>query len=372
MTYLLFPCLLFLLVNLSAGRSSHATGDIEALRQCGNLHHLNMHHFANSHAEYSQFECAVQCTIDGHTQVPDAINEGYPCPLNSHGHCRKGLCNVQTTPHQIGDPVRECGNIHRIDFHGMNMSGTAYTNQGCILICAISGQIASWNLINEGFTCPENRDGICEEGECLLSHKTVTIEPSTVTPTRIVPKTTQTKALTKATTPTRAPTSATPPTRPPETKMDFVVIRFLSGNFSRAYDLKTYASVCLKSHSDVAFNLNTCHQDCNQISTPASDPKSPTWDNTTPCRLSNYYGANFIANYHFLFNVWELSAYKYPVGYFLLSVSNVLTRIEGEPGHGRITTKEYTILMANLTLPLFKGDDTVGHLLVEFEFRFRH
>lgn len=57
----------------------------QALRECGNVHHLDVHEFFNSRGEYVHFECALNCTIDGRQLELVPVNEGELCPMNSHG-----------------------------------------------------------------------------------------------------------------------------------------------------------------------------------------------------------------------------------------------------------------------------------------------
>ena len=57
----------------------------EALRECGNMHDLNVRSFANSSGEYVNGECALSCIIDGRPFPLVTINEGAVCPLNIRG-----------------------------------------------------------------------------------------------------------------------------------------------------------------------------------------------------------------------------------------------------------------------------------------------
>ena len=57
----------------------------EALRECVNLHHIEITNFPNSTAKYEQDKCQLKCYIDGHELAADALNEGFACPLNHNG-----------------------------------------------------------------------------------------------------------------------------------------------------------------------------------------------------------------------------------------------------------------------------------------------
>ena len=73
--------------------------------------------------------------------------------------CQNGKC-VQTTENQDLDALRECGNLHHINFKNGNHTGTAYSNSKCLLICISNGDLVSSNSLNEGFPCPGDSNGV--------------------------------------------------------------------------------------------------------------------------------------------------------------------------------------------------------------------
>ena len=79
-----------LALALFLGTANSATVEVtnesaEALRECGNMHDLNVRSFANSSGEYVNGECALSCIIDGRPFPLVTINEGAVCPLNIRG-----------------------------------------------------------------------------------------------------------------------------------------------------------------------------------------------------------------------------------------------------------------------------------------------
>ncbi len=75
----------FLAVNFTAV-TAEPKGEPEAIRECGNIHDLDMHQFPNnSIAVFINDECALNCTVDGRVMNTASINEGYICPRNVRG-----------------------------------------------------------------------------------------------------------------------------------------------------------------------------------------------------------------------------------------------------------------------------------------------
>lgn len=59
--------------------------DIEALRECGNLHHLEFKNLPNPVANFSNDNCRLKCATGKQVLSDNAINEGYACPTNLNG-----------------------------------------------------------------------------------------------------------------------------------------------------------------------------------------------------------------------------------------------------------------------------------------------
>ena len=58
------------------------------------------------------------------------------------------------------DALRECGNLHRIDFKNGASNGTHYSNDHCMLTCVLNGSTVSTNPVNEGFECSSAVNGV--------------------------------------------------------------------------------------------------------------------------------------------------------------------------------------------------------------------
>lgn len=154
----------------------------EALRECGNMHDLNVRSFANSSGEYVNGECALSCIIDGRPFPLVTINEGAVCPLNIRGHCKHGHCMLPPIREPHNDPMRECANLNHVEWHLFNSSQTDYEAGQCKVLCYIKGELASEHNLNSGYPCWNGRangSGICTNGQCVISGHT----PSTPTPT---------------------------------------------------------------------------------------------------------------------------------------------------------------------------------------------
>ena len=76
--------LLSIVLVLALGSFAKAE-DQEALRECGNLHHMEFRNFPNAKAEYSNKNCKLKCEVGEKVLSEDSMNEGYPCPVNPHG-----------------------------------------------------------------------------------------------------------------------------------------------------------------------------------------------------------------------------------------------------------------------------------------------
>ena len=62
-----------------------AEADLEALEECGNLHHLEFKSIPKAGAVYSNSHCQLKCMVGDRILSDDALNEGFPCPLNPTG-----------------------------------------------------------------------------------------------------------------------------------------------------------------------------------------------------------------------------------------------------------------------------------------------
>jgi len=77
----------FVLVSVVAAAISsiRAAENSDALRECGNLHHLEFRTLPNAQAEYSNSNCMLKCAVGDQVLSHDAINEGFPCPTDANG-----------------------------------------------------------------------------------------------------------------------------------------------------------------------------------------------------------------------------------------------------------------------------------------------
>src|SRR5699024_3943885 len=82
-SFIHFP-LLLLLLRLSASAGAN-TPHLEALRECGNLYHLDFRSNPNASAVFSNSNCMLICSLGPDTVLENAMNEGFECPLNSTG-----------------------------------------------------------------------------------------------------------------------------------------------------------------------------------------------------------------------------------------------------------------------------------------------
>jgi len=57
----------------------------EALRECSNLHHIEVQHFPSAKGFYENGKCTLKCYIEGRELTSDAINEDFPCPGDPSG-----------------------------------------------------------------------------------------------------------------------------------------------------------------------------------------------------------------------------------------------------------------------------------------------
>ena len=95
------------------------------------------------------------CRDVGNTDNNDILNIIEYTILSHTQICHNGQC--------IGgqaDALRECTKEHNIDFLHVNSTGTAYSNNLCLLKCSIGGNIVSTNQKNEGISCPTNSNGV--------------------------------------------------------------------------------------------------------------------------------------------------------------------------------------------------------------------
>ena len=80
---LIFKITLVVVVILVFG--VEAQQENEALRECGNIHHLQFRNIPNAHGSYSNDNCRLKCTVGDKMLSEDAVNEGFPCPANMNG-----------------------------------------------------------------------------------------------------------------------------------------------------------------------------------------------------------------------------------------------------------------------------------------------
>lgn len=62
-----------------------AVNSEEALKECGNLHHLEFRTIPNARAELSNSNCMLKCEIANATLSNEPINEGFACPTDANG-----------------------------------------------------------------------------------------------------------------------------------------------------------------------------------------------------------------------------------------------------------------------------------------------
>jgi len=241
--------------------------DEEALRECANLHRIEIQHIPNAKGEFLNSKCTLKCSVGDQELSTDAINEGFACPTDPSGKCQKGQC--------VGGDAAlvECGKLHHLDFKKLNNKGTEYSNSMCNLNCAIDGNVMSNNPVNENAACPGNSKGVCKKGQCVTDGSTP-VDPVTTGPGQ----------------PTDGPGPVTPkpggdtteepigPTVPVATifsqvKLDEVTFKVKPGKFNAEIE-RAYADVCL---SDTQSLDNLCKQICysNEDSGTSKEPK---WD----------------------------------------------------------------------------------------------
>ena len=57
----------------------------EALQECANLHHIEIHNIPNARANFENSKCQLHCFVGQKNLSIDSINEGFSCPLDSNG-----------------------------------------------------------------------------------------------------------------------------------------------------------------------------------------------------------------------------------------------------------------------------------------------
>ena len=77
-------CIVLFAYLLGPG-SSILAEDLDAIRECGNLHQLEFRNIPNAVAQYSNSNCQLKCAIGVQTLSNNSLNEGFPCPANSNG-----------------------------------------------------------------------------------------------------------------------------------------------------------------------------------------------------------------------------------------------------------------------------------------------
>ncbi|KAH9396498.1 hypothetical protein TYRP_019519 [Tyrophagus putrescentiae] len=365
----------FLAINFTAV-TAEPKGEPEAIRECGNIHDLDMHQFPNnSIAVFINDECALNCTVDGRVMNTASINEGYICPRNVRGRCHRGTCVVPLNPDHHGDAVTQCGNLNHIDTHFFNNSGTHYVESECKVVCFINGQEASEHNINEGYQCPAEKSGRCKAGTCVLSHtlptKPTTLAtpkvtpPSTTPPTqKATPKPTTATKPTETPKPTTTPKPTPPPTAPPKTtprvdtfeniEIERVSSRFIGGMMNDNSKV-TNISVCYKTVPVRTFDRNACKYYCSstEISCIIQSPERHF------SRDQSY----------FLFNAWRSGN---SIGDAYYPIRELFYIVKDEPGmmiahNGRDNYNMNVIT----SIPLYNNEPMVGNLSLELELNYR-
>lgn len=155
-------CIIFLLSTFSTKLFADET---EALEECGNVLHTDIHLLNDPHARFSNNGCHLDCYEGTKLFSSNHINEGFPCPTNKKGKCENGQCIDASI-----NATNECGKIHHFDFNHVNNTGTTFLNDLCTLRCAIAGDVISTNPLYEGKQCPGRKEGVCHNGKCFYNN----------------------------------------------------------------------------------------------------------------------------------------------------------------------------------------------------------
>jgi len=134
--------------------------DLEALHLCSNVHRADVHEMKDVDALFVSNGCGLRCFLNGGWLLVDPINEGWSCPGDSLGICRKGEC-VNKEP----EAMDECSKKHGLNFSAIHSAGTGYRNDHCAVECIIDGQQVSLNVRNQGLPCRKD-SGFCANGIC--------------------------------------------------------------------------------------------------------------------------------------------------------------------------------------------------------------
>ena len=78
-------CIIFLLSTFSTKLFADET---EALEECGNILHTDIHLLNDPHARFSNNGCHLDCYEGTKLFSSNHINEGFPCPTNKKGVMR--------------------------------------------------------------------------------------------------------------------------------------------------------------------------------------------------------------------------------------------------------------------------------------------
>ena len=70
----------------------------EALRECANIHKIEIIKIPHSHASFANSKCLLKCYSGNDTFSTDAINDNFPCPLEPSGVC-VSLIQIIVIPH---------------------------------------------------------------------------------------------------------------------------------------------------------------------------------------------------------------------------------------------------------------------------------
>ena len=137
----------------------------EGLRECGIIHHTDIHTLKRPHAEYFNNQCSLSCFEDKTLLSHNSINEGFQCPGSpSAGVCRSGVC-----VNEHDEALQMCAKLHRNQVTNWNPLGTGFLNDSCALKCVTKGfsVVNLFDSINEGKLCQQNLNGVSYICNCL-------------------------------------------------------------------------------------------------------------------------------------------------------------------------------------------------------------
>jgi len=151
------------------------------LRECANVHH-DLFLPLNWIGSFENRGCSLACRVGDNMLPLASINENYPCPKDTTGICRNGLCLSS-----ILDAQTECSTIHNFDFGKFNTTGTSYSRDICSFDCVHEGKVLSRNVRNQGMVCRDG-SGICHNGACDGIGPKVTLPTTSTTRVSLTPE----------------------------------------------------------------------------------------------------------------------------------------------------------------------------------------